>query len=433
MGLLRHGRSKKGPWGKKRYFNYERGKPILENEIKNHEIEKQVLAEAEEIILLKAKIDTIVGALSDFVRKETAATHIEVITKGLDNNDRRGHLYTTTAEELIFVLEEILSFCGVPEMVQYISRVECGSTISSINPQELSLRCFVALRGVRSPREKIMIQAPNVRYVLAQCTEAGLTKKEAFFVLVTMVLNSFSGLSRYLGSMHPLFPLLGPLLAVTSSHYDKTLFYPFSLKNEEYLLKKTFTPLRTKTLASSLLLSSLGSMDQEAAEKLHKAFLTPCVVDLEEYTKVLQGQLTGAPFRGKLLACVKGVPLSENLAQHDRIQNKLKPKDAYLLAEDSYTVFQNMDTVYFASAWGGPLANSLILKDAKEYCGEVLDAISFDVVDTSNKNLTFISNLERMTLSNGLKLVPFCTGLDLKRLSVNNMHDSKLHTFRNLH
>ena len=431
MGLLRHGRSKKGPWGKKRYFNYERGKPILKNEIKNHEIEKQVLAEVEEILLLKARLDVIIGALSDFVHKETAATHIEVITKGLDNNVRRGHLYTTTAEELIFVLEEILSFCGVPEMAQYISRVGCGSTISSINPQELSLRCFVALRGVRSPTEKIMIQSPNVRYVMTQCTEAGLTKKEAFFVLVTMVLNSFSGLSRYLGVMHPLFPLLGPLLAVTSSHYDKTLFYPFSLKNEEYLLKKTFTPLRTKTLASSLLLSSLESMDQEAAEKLHKAFLTPCVVDLEEYTKVLQGQLTGAPFRGKLLACVKGVPLSENLAQHDRIQNKLKPKDEYLLEEDSYTVSQNMDTMYFSSTWGASLANSLILKDAKEYCKEVLDAISFDVVDTSNKNLTFISNLERMTLSNGLKLVPFYTGLDLKRLSVNNMHDSKLHTFRN--
>ena len=421
----------KGPWGKKRYFNYERGKPILENEIKNHEIEKQVLADAEEILLLKARLDVIIGALSGFVRKETAATHLEVIGRGLDRGDRRGHLYTTTAEELIFVLEEILSFCGVPEMVQYISRVGCGSTISSINPQELSLRCFVALRGVRSPREKIMIQSPNVRYIMTQCTEAGLTKKEAFFVLVTMVLNSFSGLSRYLEAMHPLFPLLGPLLAVTSSHYDKTLFYPFSLKNEEYLLKKTFTPLRTKTLASSLLLSSLESMDQEREEKLHKAFLTPCVVDLEEYTKVLQGQLTGTPFRGKFLACVKGVPLSENLAQHDRIQNKLKPKDEYLLEEDSYTVSQNMDTVYFASTWGAPLANSLILKDAKEYCGEVLDAISFDVVDTSHKNLTFISNLERMgLLSNGRKLVPFDTGVDLKRLSVNNMHDPRLGIFR---
>ena len=401
----------------------------MKNEIKNHEIEKQVLAEADEILNLQAKLDIVVAALRGFVHKETAATHLEVIGRGLDSGDRRGYPYTTTAEELILVLEEILSFCGVPEMAQYISRVGSGSTISSINPQELSLRCFVALRGVRQ-REKIMIQGPNVRYVMTQCTEAGLTKKEAFFVLVTMVLNSFSGLSRYLWAMHPLFPLLGPILAVTSSHYDKTLFYPFSLKNEEYLLKKTFTPLRTKNLASSLLLSSLESMTEEAAEKLHKAFSTPCVVDLEEYTKVLQGQLTGAPFRGKFLACVKGVPLSENLAQHDRIQNKLKPKDEYLLEEDSYTVSQNMDTVYFASTWGAPLANSLILKDAKEYCKEVLDAISFDVVDTSNKNLTFISNLERMTLSNGLKLVPFCTGLDLKRLSVNNMHDSRLGTFR---
>lgn len=403
----------------------------MENEIKNHEIEKQVLADAEEILLLKAKLDVIVEALSGFVRKETAATHIEVITKGLDSGDRRGHLYTTTAEELIFVLEEILSFCGVPEMGQYISRVGCGSTISSINPQELSLRCFVALRGVRSPREKIMIQSPNVRYIISRCTDSGLSKKEAFFVLVTMVLDSFSGLSRYLDIMHPLFPLLGPLLAVTSSHYDKTLFYPFSLKNEEYLLKKTFTPLRTKNLASSLLLSSLESMTEGREEKLHKAFLTPCVVDLEEYAKVLQGQLSGAPFRGKFLACVKGVPLSENLTQHDRIQNKLKPKDEYLLEEESYTVSQNMDTVYFSSTWGAPLANSLILKDAKEYCREVLDAISFDVVETSHKNLTFISNLESMVLSNGLKLVPFYTGVDLKRLSVNNMHDSKLHTFRN--
>ena len=420
----------KGHWGKKRYFNYERGKPILENEIKNHEIEKQVLAEAEEILNLKAKLDVIVGALDGFVHKERAATHLEVITRGLDNNDRRGHLYTTSAEELIFVLEEIFSFCEVPEMAQYISRVGGGSTISSINPQELSLRCFVALRGVRSPREKIMIQSPNVRYVMTQCADSGLTRKESLFVLVTMVLNSFSGLSRYLDRMHPLFPLLGPLLAVTSSHYDKTLFYPFSLKNEEYLLKKAFTPLRTKNLASSLLLSSLESMTEEAAEKLHKAFLTPCVVDLEEYTKVLQGQLSGAPFRGKFLACVKGVPLSENLAQHDRIQNKLKPKDEYLLEEYSYTVSQNMDTVYFASTWGASLANSLILKDAKDYCKEVLDAISFDVIDTSHKNLTFISNLERMTLSNGQKLIPFYTGVDLQRLSVRNMHDSRLGTFR---
>ena len=420
----------KGHWGKKRYFNYERGKPILENEIKNHGIEKQVLADAEEILNLKAKLDIMVQALSDFVHKETAATHIEVITKGLDNNDRRGYLYTTTAEELIFVLEEILSFCGVPEMAQYISRVGCGSTISSINPQELSLRCFVALRGVRSPREKIMIQSPNVRYVMTQCTEAGLSQKEAFFVLVTMVLNSFSGLSKYLDRMHPLFPLLGPLLAVTSSHYDKTLFYPFSLRNEEYLLKKTFTPLRTKNLASSLLLSSLELMTQEQTEKLHKAFLTPCVVDLEEYTKVLQGQLSGTPFRGKFLACVKGVPLSENLAQHDWIQNKLKPKDEYLLEEDSYTVSQNMDTVYFSSTWGAPLANSLILKDAEDYCKEVLDAISFDVIDTSHKNLTFISNLESMVLCNGRKLVPFETALGLKRLSVKNMYDQALLNFR---
>lgn len=420
----------KGHWGKKKYFNYERGKPILENEIKNHEIEKQVLADAEEILNLKAKLDVIIGALNNFVHKESAATHIEVITKGLDNNDRRGHLYTTSAEELIFVLDEILSFCGVPEMGQYISRVGCGSTISSINPQELSLRCFVALRGVRSPREKIMIQSPNVRYIMAQCTDAGLNRKEAFFVLVTMVLNSFSGLSRYLSAMHPLFPLLGPLLAVTSSHYDKALFYPFSLRNEEYLLKKTFTPLRTKNLASSLLLSSLELMTQEQTEKLHKAFLTPCVVDLEEYTKVLQGQLSGTPFRGKFLACVKGVPLSENLAQHDRINVKLKPKDEYLLEEDSYTVSQNMDTVYFSSTWGAPLANSLILKDAKDYCKEVLDAISFDVIDTSHKNLAFISKLESMPLSNGRRLVPFETEMGLKRLSVKNMHDPRLLIFR---
>lgn len=403
----------------------------MENENKNLEIEKQVLAEADEILNLKAKLDIIVEALSGFVHKETAATHLEVIGRGLDSGDRRGHLYTTTAEELIFVLEEVLSFCGVPEMAQYISRVGCGSTISSINPQELSLRCFVALRGVRSPREKIMIQSPNVRYVVAQCTDLGLSRKEAFFVLVTMVLNSFSGLSRYLDSMHPLFPLLGPLLAVTSSHYDKTLFYPFSLKNEEYLLKKTFTPLRAKNLSSSLLLSSLESMTEEREEKLHKAFLTPCVVDLEEYTKVLQDQLSRTPFQGKLLACVKGVPLSEDLAQHDWIKNKLKPKEEYLLEEESYTVSQNMDTVYFASTWGASLANSLILKDAKDYCKEVLDAISFDVVDTSHKNLTFISNLESMVLCNGQKLVPFDTSLDLKRLSVSNMHETKLHSFRN--
>lgn len=403
----------------------------MENEIKNHEIEKQVLAEAEEILNLKAKLDVIVGALGDFIHKESAATHMEVITRGLDNNDRRGHLYATSAEELIFVLEEILSFCGVPEMAQYISRVGCGSTISSINPQELSLRCFVALRGVRSPREKIMIQSPNVRYVMIQCTDSGLSRKESLFVLVTMVLNSFSGLSRYLGNMHPLFPLLGPLLAVTSSHYDKTLFYPFSLKNEEYLLKKTFTPLRTKNLASSLLLSSLELMTEEAAEKLHKAFLTPCVVDLEEYSKILQDQLSRTPFQGRLLACVKGFPLREDLFQHDQIKDKLKPKEEYLLEEESYTVSQNMNTVYFAATWGASLANSLILKDVKEYCGEVLDAISFDVIDTSHKNLTFISNLEKMTLSNGQKLVPFETGLDLKRLSVKNMHEAKLLTFRN--
>ena len=42
--------------GEKKYFNYERGKPILENEIKNHEIEKQVLEDADEILNLKAKL-----------------------------------------------------------------------------------------------------------------------------------------------------------------------------------------------------------------------------------------------------------------------------------------------------------------------------------------------------------------------------------------
>lgn len=277
-----------------------------------------------------------------------------------------------------------------------------------------------------------MIQSPNVRYVMAQCTDAGLSRKEAFFVLVTMVLNSFSGLSRYLGAMHPLFPLLGPLLAVTSSHYDKSLFYPFSLRNEEYLLKKTLTPLRTKNLASSLLLSSLESMNQEQTEKLHKAFLTSCVVDLEEYTKVLQDQLSRRPFQGRLLACVKGVPLSEDLVQHDSIKDKLKPKEEYLLEEESYTVSQDMGTVYFASTWGASLANSLVLKDAKDYCKEVLDAISFDVIDTSHKNLVFMSKLESMSLSNGRKLVPFMGGLGLKHLSVKNMHDQALLNSRNI-
>ena len=401
----------------------------MENEIKNHEIEKQVLADAEEILLLKAKLDVIVEALSDFVHKETASTHLEVITKGLDRDGRR--LFSTDSEDLVFVLEESLRFCGVPEMAQYISRVGTGGSVNNINPQELSLRCFAALRGVRSPKYKIMIHSPNVRYALSRCIDSGLSRKESFFVLVTMVLNGFYELSRYLGGMHPLFPLLGPLLAVTLSHYDKTLFYPFSLRNEEYLLKKTFTPLRTKTLASSLLLSSLESMTEEAAEKMHKAFLTPCVVDLEEYTKVLQ-TLPRIP-HGELLACAKGVPLNPNLVQHDSIKAKLKLQgDNNLLEEESYTVSQSMDTVYFASTWGASLAHSLVLKDTKDYCRIVLDAISFDVIGTSHKNLTFISNLERMgLLSDGRKLVPFDTGWDLKRLSVNNMHDSKLYTFRN--
>ena len=401
----------------------------MENEIKNHEIEKQVLADAEEILLLKAKLDVIVEALSDFVHKETASTHLEVITKGLDRGGRG--LFSTDSEDLVFVLTEILHFCEIPEMAQYISRVGTGGSVNNINPQELSLRCFAALRGVRSPKYKIMIHSPKVRYALSRCIDSGLSRKESFFVLVTMVLNSFSELSRYLGGMHPLFPLLGPLLAVTLSHYDKTLFYPFSLRNEEYLLKKTFTPLRTKTLASSLLLSSLESMTEEAAEKMHKAFLTPCVVDLEEYTKVLQ-TLPRIP-HGELLACAKGVPLNPNLVQHDSIKAKLKLQgDDNLLEEESYTVSQSMDTVYFASTWGASLAHSLVLKDTKDYCRIVLDAISFDVIGTSHKNLTFISNLERMgLLSDGRKLVPFDTGLDLKRLSVNNMHDSKLYTFRN--
>ena len=164
---------------------------------------------------------------------------------------------------------------------------------------------------------------------------------------------------------------------------------------------------------------------------MHKAFLTPCVVDLEEYTKVLQ-TLPRIP-HGELLACAKGVPLNPNLVQHDSIKAKLKLQgNDNLLKEESYTVSQSMDTVYFASTWGASLAHSLVLKDTKDYCRIVLDAISFDVIGTSHKNLTFISNLERMgLLSDGRKLVPFDTGWDLKRLSVNNMHDSKLYTFRN--
>lgn len=419
----------KGHWGKKRYFNYERGKPILENEIKNHEIEKQVLAEAEEILNLKAKLDVIIEALSDFVSKETAATHLEVVSDGL-NRDGRG-VFSTDSEDLIFVLTEILNFCGVPEMAQYISRVGIGGSVNNLNPQELSLRCFVALRGVRSPKEKIMIHSPNVRYALSRCIDSGLSRKESFFVLVTMVLNGFYELSRYLSGMHPLFPLLGPLLAVTTSHYDRTLFYPFSLRQESYLLKKTVTPLRTKTLASSLLLSSLESMDQEREAKLHKAFLTPCVVDLEEYTKILQTQLSRTPHRGKLLACAKGVPLNMYLVQHDSIKAKLKLKgDDNLLEEESCTVSQSMDTVYFASTWTSSLAHSLVLKDAKDYCRRVLDAVSFDVIGTSHKNLTFINNLESMVLCNGHKLIPYDTRLDLKRLSVSNMHDPRLLTFR---
>ena len=401
----------------------------MENEIKNHELEKQVLAEAEEILNLKAKLDVMIEALSDFVSKETAATHLEVVSNGL-NRDERG-LYTTDAEDLIFVLTEILNFCEVPEIGQYISRVGMGGSVNNINPQELSLRCFVALRGARCPTEKIMIHSPNVRHALSRCIDSGLNRKEAFFVLVTMVLNSFSGLSDYLGQMHPLFPLLGPLLAVTTSHYDRTLLYPFSLRQESYLLKKTVTPLRTKTLASSLLLSSLESMDQEREAKLHKAFLTPCVVDLEEYTKILQTQLSGTPLRGKLLACAKGVPLDMYLVQHDSIKVKLKLKgDDNLLEEESYTVSQSMDTVYFASTWGASLAHSLVLKDAKDYCRRVLDAVSFDVIGTSHKNLTFINNLESMVLCNRHKLIPFDTRLDLKRLSVSNMHDPGLLIFR---
>ena len=166
----------------------------MENEIKNHEIEKQVLADAEEILLLKAKLDVIVEALSDFVHKETASTHLEVITKGLDRDGRR--LFSTDSEDLVFVLEESLRFCGVPEMAQYISRVGTGGSVNNINPQELSLRCFAALRGVRSPKYKIMIHSPNVRYALSRCIDSGLSRKESFFVLVTMVLNGFYELSR---------------------------------------------------------------------------------------------------------------------------------------------------------------------------------------------------------------------------------------------
>lgn len=398
----------------------------MENQFENYEVEKQVLAEAEEILLLKAKLEVITNALSDFVYKESAATHLEVVGKGLDNNNRRGHLYTTDSEELVFILEEILSFCGVPEMAQHISRVGTGSTINNINPQELSLRCFVALRGVRSPKQRIMIQSPNVRYALSVCTDAGLNKKEAFFVLVTMVLNGFYGLSRYLRNMHPLFPLLGPLLAITSSHYDRTLFYPFSFKNEGYLLRKTVTPLRTKTLASSLLLASLETMDEERVEKLQKAFLTPCAVNLKEYAKTLQD---GSLNQGKLLACAKGIPLGGYLEEHGSIKDKLKlhlKGDEYLFEEESCTVSQGMDTVYFASTWGASSTRSLALKSARTYSKQVLDAISFDVIGTSDKSLTFITNLEGMTLSNGEKLVPYATTEDLKRLSVHNMYDQAL-------
>ena len=73
----------------------------MENEIKNHEIEKQVLADAEEILLLKAKLDVIVEALSDFVHKETASTHLEVISKTLDRASP-GFL-STDSENLVFV------------------------------------------------------------------------------------------------------------------------------------------------------------------------------------------------------------------------------------------------------------------------------------------------------------------------------------------
>lgn len=401
----------------------------MDYEFKDYEVGKQIVEGAEEILKLKAKLDIITNALDNFVYKETATTHLEVVSKGLANEGRG--LFSTDAEDLVFVLAEVLNFCGVPEMVQYISRIGTGASVNNINPQELSLRCFVSLRGGGSPKEKIFIHSPNVRYALSRCIDSGLSREESFFVLVTMVLNSFYDLSKYLGQMHPLFPLLGPLLAVTTSHYDRVLFYPFSLKQEQYLLKKTITPLRTKTLASSLLLASLESMVQERVEKLQKAFLTPCVVDLEEYAKLLQEQTARSSYQGRLLVCVKGVPLNRDLRQHHSIKDKLKLRgEDYLLEEESYTASQNMDTVYFAGTWGAPLGHSLVLKNTKVYCRQVLDAVSFDVINTSHKNLAFINNLESMSLSNGKKLLPFIGELGLKDLSVRNMHDLSLLNFR---